>query len=714
VAIAFNLIESKSCCSRNSLAVARQIRMFIADGLNWAGFCVCRPVQTMESELLKLLLIAGDEQLARAIADKLQSEGQPVEITTVPALDAGVTRLAAQTFDAVLFELPSANAAGLFQVTFLATKAPALPMVVFGPSHDEAFAVEVIRAGAQEYFAKEQLGERALEPVIRCALERHLEQAALLKEKENYYGLFDHLVEGIFRTTPDGHYLLANVALARIYGYDSPVELMANIKDIGRSLYVTSGRREEFVRLMQTNDTIAGFESQIYRKDGTVIWISENCRAVRDAQGKLLYYEGTVEDITHRRQMQEALQNSESLYHSLVEAMPQGVFRRDLQGRFTFANQTYCKYHQIKPEDIIGKTDFDLYSKEAAEKYWRDDLKIMEKGETVEILEESQPTGTEEKRYHHVIKTPLRDNAGRVIGLQGMFWDVTEKKRADEQIRLANAELARSREELRTKNLLMEENLQMAREIQFAMLPQQYPAFPRGVPAERSALQFIHRYQPAETVSGDFFNVSALSEDEAGVFICDVTGHGMRAALVTAMIRALVEELKPIAQNPGMFLRKINTDLFTILKTTGSPMLTTAFYFVANWRTGVMRFANAGHPKPLLVRRAEGRVEPLVNASGKSQPALGLFEEPPYQTSEIKLAPGDLVMLFTDGLYEVQGLNEELYSQERLIMDAKDRLAQPAAQLFDELLAAISLFSVDSEFADDVCLIGMEFKGKSE
>jgi sigma-B regulation protein RsbU (phosphoserine phosphatase) len=105
-------------------------------------------------------------------------------------------------------------------------------------------------------------------------------------------------------------------------------------------------------------------------------------------------------------------------------------------------------------------------------------------------------------------------------------------------------------------------------------------------------------------------------------------------------------------------------------------------------------------------------VEPLVNASGKSQPALGLFEDPPYQTTEIRIQPGDLVMLFTDGLYEVQGPNEELYSQERLIMDVKNRLQMPASQLFDELLAAIGKFSVDNEFADDVCLVGLEYTGK--
>jgi sigma-B regulation protein RsbU (phosphoserine phosphatase) len=665
----------------------------------------------MESELLKVLLIAGDGHLAQTVAGKLRDEKQPAEVTTVPALDAGVAKLSASSFDVVLFELPSANAAGLFLVTFLATKAPTVPMVVLGPNQDEAFAVEVVRAGAQEYLARVELDQRPLEPVIHLALERHLEQAALLKEKENYYGLFDHLVEGIFRTTPDGHYQLANVALARIYGYDSPVELMASIKDIGRSLYVDPARRDEFVRLMQTSDTITNFESQIYRKDGSTIWISENCRAVRDVHGKVQFYEGTVEDITQGRQTEMNLRNSESLYHSLVETMPQNVFRKDLGGRFTFANQQYCKHYRCKLEDILGKTDFDFFPKELAEKYQKDDQRVMETGQTYEFTEEHHPFG-QEKTITHVVKTPLYSADGSIIGLQGIFWDVTEQVRAEEQVRRVNAELARSREELRTKNLLMQENLQMAREIQFAMLPQQYPVFPRNVPLEKSAFQFVHRYQPAETVSGDFFSVSPLSEEEAAVFICDVTGHGMRAALVTAMIRALVEELKPIARDPGMFLRKVNSDLFTILKTTGSPMLTTAFYLVANWRTGVMRFANAGHPKPLLIRRPAGRIEPLVNVSGKSQPALGLFEDPPYQTSEITITPGDLVMLFTDGLYEVQGPNEELYSQERLIMDMKDRLSKPAAQLFDELLAAIGNFSVDHEFADDVCLVGMEYAGK--
>src|SRR5208283_976559 len=108
------------------------------------------------------------------------------------------------------------------------------------------------------------------------SIERHRMDLALLEAEERYHSVFDHLVEGIFQTSPDGRYLMANAALARIYGYSSPDELIQSITDIGRRLYVLEGRRTDFMRLMQEDDTISGFESQIYRKDGTTIWISEN------------------------------------------------------------------------------------------------------------------------------------------------------------------------------------------------------------------------------------------------------------------------------------------------------------------------------------------------------------------------------------------------------------------------------------------------------
>jgi sigma-B regulation protein RsbU (phosphoserine phosphatase) len=152
----------------------------------------------------------------------------------------------------------------------------------------------------------------------------------------------------------------------------------------------------------------------------------------------------------------------------------------------------------------------------------------------------------------------------------------------------------------------------------------------------------------------------------------------------------------------------LNRDLHAILKHAGTPMLTTGFYLVADWKTGIMRYTNAGHPKPLLVRRTKKVIEPLPNIGGKSQPALGLFEEAVYRTSEVKFSPHDLVMLFTDGLYEVQDKKHDLYSQDMLVADVEKRAQLPASELFDELIARMQRFSADGKFSDDVCLVGIE------
>lgn len=404
--------------------------------------------------------------------------------------------------------------------------------------------------------------------------------------------------------------------------------------------------------------------------------------------------------------MEENLRNSEALYHSLVETIPQNIFRKDLQGRYTFCNHQFCRTLGMNYDEVVGKTIRDFLPADLADVREGNDRAVMETGKPFETVEESKFSG--KPGYIQVVKMPIFDAEGKVVGLQGMFWDITAQKQAAERIRKANKELARSRNELHTKNLQLEDDLKMAREIQVTMLPQQYPSFPRNVPAEESVFQFTHRYLPTGAVGGDFFTVSALSDEEASVFICDVAGHGVRSALVTAMIRALLEELKPLAQEPGQFFTKLNSDLHAILKHAGTPMLTTGFYLVADWKTGMMRYTNAGHPKPLLVRRDKNVVEPLVNVGGKSQPALGLFPEAAYRTSQVKLSPRDLVMLFTDGLYEVQDKKHELYSQAMLVEDVEKRAQLTVSDLFDELIARMQRFSADGKFSDDVCMVGIE------
>jgi ammonium transporter, Amt family len=132
------------------------------------------------------------------------------------------------------------------------------------------------------------------------------------ESEDKYRRFFENAVEGIFQTTENGKYLAANPALARIYGYESVAEMQAGIQNIAAELYVDGSRRAEFQRLMAKDDVITDFESEVRRKNGEVIWIVENARAYRDDYGKLLYYEGTVEDITHRKQAESFLREKET------------------------------------------------------------------------------------------------------------------------------------------------------------------------------------------------------------------------------------------------------------------------------------------------------------------------------------------------------------------------------------------------------------------
>ncbi|HAV61718.1 MAG TPA: hypothetical protein DCY13_05055, partial [Verrucomicrobiales bacterium] len=624
----------------------------------------------------------------------------------------GLARIAGGGVDIILCDLGLTDSQGLNTLKRLQKKGPDIPIIVLSGVDDSAMETDAIHLGAQDYLVKGEVERKLIVRSIRYAIERKSAEAELQEAQKNYRSIYENTLEGIFQTTMDGRYRSANPALARIYGYDSPEELTATMTDIGTSLYAKPGRREEFVRLMRWHQVVTNFESQVYRKDGKIIWISENVRAVRNRQGEFLYYEGTVTDITERKEAELRLKDSEALYHSLVETLPQNIFRKDLMERFTFANQRFCASLGKPLEDIIGKTDFEFFTPELAQKYQNDDRKVMETGEPFETVEAYQQTGGETKgqmHYVNVVKTPLRDAEGKIIGLQGIFWDITERVEAEEREKKAVAALAVSREELRAKNEQLEKDVAMAREIQQSFFSAQYPVFPATALPQHSAIQFYHRHIPAGSVSGDFFHVTALSDTVAGIFISDVMGHGVRSALVTAMIRAMMEELRPIAADPGAFMTQVNQDLRAILKQSGTLMFATAVYLTVDLDRREYRYVCAGHPKPLLVTGQEGTVSAVdADQSSPSQPALGLFDQTTYAASSRPIVANDLLLFYTDGLIENENDAGEWYDLDRL----KESVHQHAksrrlSDLCDGILADIRTFAHTDQFDDDVCMLGV-------
>jgi adenylate cyclase len=161
--------------------------------------------------------------------------------------------------------------------------------------------------------------------------DRKRAQEALRQAEEKYRSIFENALEGIFQTTPDGRYVSANPALAKIYGYDSPEELMTEITNITNQLYVNPQHRAAFVTLMQQHGSVSGLEAPVYRKDGSTIWISETASSVYDADGNLLFYQGFVVDITERKRAELERQKFINQLYELNQANERFVPRQFLQ-----------------------------------------------------------------------------------------------------------------------------------------------------------------------------------------------------------------------------------------------------------------------------------------------------------------------------------------------------------------------------------------------
>ncbi|MGB3308221.1 MAG: EAL domain-containing protein [Nodosilinea sp.] len=198
---------------------------------------------------------------------------------------------------------------------------------------------------------------------LALALERRQTELSLMRAEAKYRSIFENAVEGMFQSTPQGQYLTVNPMLARLYGYHSPQDLIQNLTDINQQLYVQPDRRQEFVNLIWASGSVLGFESEVYRKDGAVIWISESARAIYDDRNTLIGYEGTVEDITDRKRGEAAILRRDRLLQGVAEAsqclltttdvhqaIPQVLARL---GQAATADRAYVYTHH--PQSVTGE-----------------------------------------------------------------------------------------------------------------------------------------------------------------------------------------------------------------------------------------------------------------------------------------------------------------------------------------------------------------------
>lgn len=300
--------------------------------------------------------------------------------------------------------------------------------------------------------------------------ERKQAEAALVQAEEKYRRIFENALEGIFQTSPDGNLISANPALAQIYGYDSPEELIASVNDIEWQLYVLPHRRQEFFALMEQYGTVSEFESEVYRRDGSIIWISEDARTVFDASDEVLYYQGFAEDITLRRlvdverlrftndletaliaeeKLNEALSESENRLSQLLEAVPVGIFVVDAVGKPCYMNSWAQKIlGKGLVSDVVASNLPEVYQTYCAgsnELYPRELQPIVRalRGEVVHV-DDAEIHRPDRIVPIEVWATPIYDERKNIVYAIAVFQDITERQEVETERRQFTDELKKA------------------------------------------------------------------------------------------------------------------------------------------------------------------------------------------------------------------------------------------------------------------------------
>lgn len=548
---------------------------------------------------------------------------------------------------------------------------------------------------------------RLVGSVIDISKRKNAEQE-LAEERAFLRTLIDNIPMNIYFKDRDSNFVMANAPTAHKMGLSGWEELIGKSDfDFFHADHARASRKAER-EIMETGvGKVEVTEHEIWEnRDDT--WAITSKQPWQGKDGEMRGTFGVTNDVTELVQtqmkqeevaklLQEKNEKAESdrhLMRLLMDSVPMNVYFKDIDSRFLLVNQAMANWFGMdSPAEVHGKRDRDIFSSEHSGQAEADEKRIVETGEPLVGVVERETWGGRGDTWVMTSKYPWRNEEGEIFGTFGVSNDVTELVEARQSLERLASELAR-------KNHEMEEEMNLAREVQQALIPEDLPGLKR---ATRS-LSFQHLYRPASELAGDFFEVLAIDEERIGFLVCDVMGHGVRSALIVSMLRGLIEKQVSTAVEPPEFLSGLNEGLCHLLEESGITLFATAVYGVVDLEKNVVDLALAGHPSPVAV--FDDGVRQLMPPKEARGPALGIIPEARYGSVTADLTGLKRMICFTDGLVEAENAAGEAFGIDRLIEQVER--GGRMDKLLDRLERSGAEFSGAGQFNDDVCLLGWE------
>ncbi len=388
--------------------------------------------------VLNILHLEDSVKDAELIRSMLEDDGFECRITRVETREDFVCELERGTFDLIVadYNLPSFD--GISALRIAREKVPDYPFILISGTVGEDKAVEALKLGATDYLLKQNL--LRLGAAVRNALQ-HAEETRMRKQaeealsmsEERFKKAFDHAAIGKGLVSIQGRWLAVNQSLCRMLGYMEedllqktfqeitfPDDLEVDLRFVQEML---NGRRDSYQ-----------MEKRYVQKQGAVVWASLSVSLVKDKDGSPLYFISEIEDITERKQAVETLQKRQAYLTAIIENQPGLTWLKDAEGRFLEVNHAFAvSCGRQTPEEVVGKTDLDVWPRELAEKYRTDDAKVIQAKRSFMVEEIVQKQG--EAIWFETYKTPVVDVHGNVLGTTGYAHDITERKLAEAQLR---------------------------------------------------------------------------------------------------------------------------------------------------------------------------------------------------------------------------------------------------------------------------------------